>query len=193
MSEPQPPEPFFSKSTKTTLCIVAGVTVLLVILSFFGVQRMAESQRRAVAPARAALSPQEHLDEAKDHAAKRAYGVAKEHIEAIPETAPEYKEAQKFWRGIKPEYDKIEGARAERERDAFADVAERHFLESHMDVYVTVSGPNKTTIKFKYVLMSRPTVYNVMNDSGFVQQLKDRGFKKVIFTDGYDETWEYGL
>ena len=62
-------------------------------------------------------------------------------------------------------------------------------LKQFHDMYVRTSGPGNTTITFRYVLMSRPMVYNLVNDAGFMAKLRSLGFKKAVFTDGYDETW----
>jgi hypothetical protein len=51
---------------------------------------------------------------------------------------------------------------------------------------------NKTIVTMKYVLLSRPTVYQ-LQESGFLEQLKKRGFKKAILADGYRYTWNFDL
>ena len=39
-----------------------------------------------------------------------------------------------------------------------------------------------------YVLMSQPLVYKLTNESDFLSNLREGGFRKVIFTDGYDNS-----
>jgi hypothetical protein len=74
-------------------------------------------------------------------------------------------------------------------REVFAGTLEETYLKKSMDVDMSVSGKNNTTLKFKYVLVSRPLVYQLQNDSDFMGDLRRMGFTKVIFTDGYYHTW----
>ena len=78
-------------------------------------------------------------------------------------------------------------------RKEFAKQIEAKYLNKGMDVYVTVTGRDYTTLKLKYVLFSRSLVHKIMNSAGFVTTLKSLGFKRVIFTDGYDDTWSYTI
>jgi hypothetical protein len=41
--------------------------------------------------------------------------------------------------------------------------------------------------------MSRPLVYKLLNDTEFVANRKREGFRRAIFTDGYDRTWSIDL
>lgn len=76
-------------------------------------------------------------------------------------------------------------------RQAFAEQMEGKYLQKGLDVHVSVHGKKKTTLQLKYVLMSRPTVYQLVNDESFETMVRGMGFKKVVFTDGYDSTWTY--
>lgn len=79
------------------------------------------------------------------------------------------------------------------QRAAFAGTLERSYLSKGMDVTVTTGGSKNTTITLSYVLMGRPTVYQLANDDQFLFSLTSIGFTKVVFTDGYDSTWRLDL
>jgi hypothetical protein len=78
-------------------------------------------------------------------------------------------------------------------RMAYAKELETCFLEKGMDFYITVSGKSKTAITFKWILMSRPLVYQINKDELLLRSLKRRGFKTATFTDGYNQAWEIDL
>lgn len=78
-------------------------------------------------------------------------------------------------------------------RTSFADQLERTYLGKGMDVTVRTSGSKKTTLTLSYVLMGRPTVYQLGNDEDFLSSLRGIGFKMIVFTDGYDSTWKLDL
>lgn len=78
-------------------------------------------------------------------------------------------------------------------RSAYASRTEEDFLKKGMDVTVRVGGKKNTTLTISYVLMGRPTVYNLINDPDYIDRLKKLGFKVVVFTDGYDHTWRINL
>jgi hypothetical protein len=125
---------------------------------------------------------------------------AREHLEEIHQGDKEYAEAQRLLKEVKRREDEIEKwakATAEKlladQRKSFADQLETNYLDKGMDVTVSVSGPNNTTIKMKYVLMSRPMVHKLINDSGVISTFRSQGFKKAIFTDGYNDTWTYDI
>lgn len=77
-------------------------------------------------------------------------------------------------------------------REAYIKQLEDDLLDKGMDFYFTWEGKSEDTLRVKYVLMSRPLVRKIV-DSGFFQNLQSVGVKKVIFTDGYNETWTYNL
>ena len=62
-----------------------------------------------------------------------------------------------------------------------------------MDISVTTMGDRHSTLYMKYVLMSRPTVYNMINDHELLATLRGFGFKTVIFSDGFDSVWQYSI
>lgn len=84
------------------------------------------------------------------------------------------------------------------QREQLAVNIERTMLESGMDVRVTLSGKHKDHVRFKWVLMSRPLVHQMtdggsMNPGALLRNLQDAGFRKVVFADGYNESFSYAL
>jgi hypothetical protein len=75
----------------------------------------------------------------------------------------------------------------------YAAAAEIRYLKDSMDVTVRASGAKKTTLTLTYVLMGRPTVFNMVNDANFVSIINGLGFKTVIFSDGFNSSWRYGI
>lgn len=70
-----------------------------------------------------------------------------------------------------------------------ADILETTFLDAGRDVYVRSEGKELRTLRVKYILMSRPLVYKFQQDHKTRETLRDLGFTKLIFTDGYRDTW----
>lgn len=74
-------------------------------------------------------------------------------------------------------------------RKTFAKEYERKLLDKGMDVYVTTIGKDCSTLKLKWVLVSRPLVHQICNEDGMMGTLRSLGFKKFILADGYDKSW----
>lgn len=79
------------------------------------------------------------------------------------------------------------------QRMAYASSTEQIFLQNGMDVKVRANGTNKDQLQLKYVLMTQPLVYKFQNDVHLDQQAKVLGFKKIIYSDGYTQTWTVNL
>jgi len=62
-----------------------------------------------------------------------------------------------------------------------------------MDVRFSTSGPKATTLNFRYVLVSRPFLYKLANESPFLANAKHPDFTRVHFTDGYSTSANYDL
>lgn len=78
-------------------------------------------------------------------------------------------------------------------RRAYPKKAEKAFLDAGQDFYLTVEGKEFRTLRVRYVLMSRPLVHQLTNSAKVVDTWRDIGFRKVIFTDGYNSTWTWSL
>ena len=62
-----------------------------------------------------------------------------------------------------------------------------------MDVKVSAAGTKKDQLRLKYVLMSQPLVYKFQNEVKLPEQARVLGFKKIVYSDGYNETWNVDL
>ena len=82
---------------------------------------------------------------------------------------------------------------SQQQRMLYASTAEEIFVRNGMDVKVTASGAKKDQLRLKYVLMSQPLVYKFQNEMKINDQARVFGFKKIIYSDGYDETWTVDL
>lgn len=206
-----------NQTQNTQLIILLGISVLILIIIISATINNSPN-RQASAPATnsntrsqsaatntaPAIPASVHLANAKKALAdgyvpsgkNKAWGRvkdARESLQLINYTDKEYAEAQKLLREVERREAEIEEWSKTAARKLVAEQMERNYLEKNMDVTVTVSGPNNTTIKLKYVLISRPLVYQLTNDSEFMGNLRSAGFKKVIFTDGYFNTWTQDL
>lgn len=79
------------------------------------------------------------------------------------------------------------------QRSIYASASEEVFVKNGMDVKVTASGAKKEQLRLKYVLMSQPLVYKFQNELKLSDTARTLGFKKIIYSDGYDETWTVDL
>ncbi|NYI20184.1 hypothetical protein FHR53_003352 [Xanthomonas arboricola] len=82
---------------------------------------------------------------------------------------------------------------SQQRRSLYASTAEEIFVKNGMDVKITASGAKKDQLRLRYVLMSQPLVYKFQNEMEMDDQARAFGFKKIIYTDGYDETWTVDL
>ena len=82
---------------------------------------------------------------------------------------------------------------SQQQRTIYASATEEIFVKSGMDVKVSASGTKKDQLRLKYVLMSQPLVYKFQNEVKLPQQARVLGFKKIIYSDGYNETWNVDL
>lgn len=78
-------------------------------------------------------------------------------------------------------------------RKEFARTMESSFLKNGLDVTLTTTGAKDTILNFRYVLVSRPFLYKLANETEFLKNCKRVGFTKVNFTNGYDASASYDL
>jgi hypothetical protein len=76
-------------------------------------------------------------------------------------------------------------------REQYATTVENQMLEQGYDMTVRATGARKSVLRFQWVKMSRPVIYGFINNKEVVNTLKAMGFKILIFTDGFDSTWQY--
>jgi len=82
-------------------------------------------------------------------------------------------------------------------RELYASSLSQIFIKSGMDVDVSAIGHKKELLRIKYALMSKPLVYKFQNEIKIEDQARPIGFKKVIYTNGFEsslgETWTENL
>lgn len=186
--------------------IVAGV-VIVFFMAIFGVPGAgskpaspAAAQHVKPATTETVLTPPEALKKLKIAFKLGDIVEANRVFKLIPEGTPEHKEAQQLYadRKVTKAREEKETAQAAKKaaianRKLFAKNYEQQLLSKGMDVYATVHGKENTTLKIKWILVSRPLVHKMINEGGTVDNLKNMGFTKLVMTDGYDDTWNIDL
>lgn len=84
------------------------------------------------------------------------------------------------------------------QREAWANTAETKFLDTGMNVTITLAGAHKENVTLKWALMSKAAAHKLtdggsMRTGSFLQGLQKIGFRRVTFTDGYDDSFFYTL
>ena len=82
-------------------------------------------------------------------------------------------------------------ASSPKERDDFAKLYENLSLSRGQDVTARALGKNKTTFKLTYVMINRPFVHRMINDPEFVKTMNQFGFKRIVLSNGYGQTWTF--
>lgn len=77
---------------------------------------------------------------------------------------------------------------SEQSRQIFASIIEEGFIKAGMDVQAVAQGTEKKTLKIKYALMGKPMVYKFENDAKISEQAGALGFKKVVYTNGFESS-----
>lgn len=181
-----------------TFAVLAAVVIALWALYALGPKT---APREIEAPPKI-LTPGEHLAAAKELFATKKPLTATDvdqigkHLRSIAPTLPEHKEVPALLRKTAVEEKRIAKDVADKlmregvgRRHLFVEELEREYLGKGFDVHLTATGPYKTIFNFKYVLVSRPLVYQLTNSNTFMGSLRSRGFKKAVFTDGYSGGW----
>lgn len=71
-------------------------------------------------------------------------------------------------------------------RDTYASSIEEIFVKNGMDIRVNAVGDGKKTLRLKYALMSQPLIYKFQNEVNLDTQAKAIGFKKIVYTNGFE-------
>ena len=71
-----------------------------------------------------------------------------------------------------------------------AELMDQQVLQAGYNVEISDLEGKNLALRIKYALMNRALVYQIMQQLD-TSGLWDNGFKKVILTDGYDDTWTY--
>jgi len=75
-------------------------------------------------------------------------------------------------------------------RKMMAELMDQQVLQAGYNVEISDLEGKNPALRIKYALMNRALVYQIMQQLD-TSGLWDNGFKKVILTDGYDDTWTY--
>lgn len=74
-------------------------------------------------------------------------------------------------------------------RVSYARQVEVKFLSEGRDLRASLEGRDSTVLRLRYVLLGRPDAFQLQTNSDVMGQLGRLGFRKVILTDGYSETY----
>ena len=75
------------------------------------------------------------------------------------------------------------------QRKSYAATLEDTYLKKGQDFKIRTEGKDATTLRIQWVLIGRPFVYNAINDRELMMKWKLMGFRTVVFSDGYNNTW----
>jgi hypothetical protein len=151
------------------------------------------------------MTPAEHVAEAKkaldewkphEDPMRTIWGRvadAEKHLNTLPAEDQQRPDVLKLKREVDRRNKEIERLSTIAAREVFAKQLERTYLDKGLDVYVSLEGPEKTTLTLKFVLFSRPLVHQFANDANAIAALRKAGFKKVRLTDGYHQAWTLDL
>lgn len=78
-------------------------------------------------------------------------------------------------------------------RKQLAETMEEAFLKQGLSATVTSTGADGTTLRIKFVLVSKAFAYQIQHQSDLIEKCRDAGFRKIVMYDGYDETWTLTL
>lgn len=78
-------------------------------------------------------------------------------------------------------------------RDQMAKSVENSMLDEGYNVDVTAEGPDHTTLRFKWIFVSKVFAHQLSERSEVFDSARKIGFKKIVATDGYDESWTWKL
>lgn len=77
-------------------------------------------------------------------------------------------------------------------RRAFAKTTQDNFVQNGLDLAVTTSGPNQTTMAIKFSFPAKTAVELIVGGP-FPRQCKTRGFTTILFTDTTGTRWTYDI
>ena len=74
---------------------------------------------------------------------------------------------------------------------------EQIFIKQGMDAHIKATGKQKEQLHISYAIMSRPLIYQLRNEASLESGARSFGFKKIIFTNGFQgslgSTWTIDL
>ncbi len=190
--------------------------VLAVALNYYtnkGVEDARAAEQAALAAERARLKaapPAEHIAWAKPmlELLKKKWDVATfdqviGRLSMIDKTTPEGAEAADLMRtgwalqrsanALAVKAEKIQNERIAKSQEPlrieYAKNLETEFLEKRINADVRASGPGHTTLTIKWILVNKVSAHDMGKNHSLHENLRRLHFKKMILTDGYDESW----
>jgi hypothetical protein len=85
------------------------------------------------------------------------------------------------------------GPEAVAKRKRHADEMESRFLSAGMDMHVYAEGDAATTLRLRYILMSRPLIFKLTNETKMREDARSLGFERIVFADGYKKPHVFDL
>ncbi len=77
------------------------------------------------------------------------------------------------------------------QRITFADRLDTTWLKGGYDVRIRLQGQYKEYIRISWPLIDRAVVYQFTEDGGFIAECTRLGFKKLVFSNGWNESYSY--
>ena len=71
-------------------------------------------------------------------------------------------------------------------REMYASMLEESFMKNGIDAKVRAGGKDMERLSVTYALMSQPLVYKFQNDMQLPAQARAVGFKKVVYSNGFE-------
>ena len=78
-------------------------------------------------------------------------------------------------------------------RKRFAEQLEAKYLDAGLDVHVGVWRRGNRVLTITYALLGRPTAWEFSKDADLHVKLRARGFRQVVLSDGYNESYSWDL
>lgn len=76
-------------------------------------------------------------------------------------------------------------------RKMYASTLEHKMMDAGQDMSFSAKGNENKTLYIKWILMGKATAYKFNQEIS--ETAKGYGFTKIIYSDGYNETWTYDL
>lgn len=157
------------------------------------------------------LSANQHLENARlllhAGAPQSQIDLGMKHLAALTSGTPEYAESIKLQKQFEAEKKQAAEQLKATEKQKAADGAaynrfsrgltaklfENNLLDAGYNVDVRAVGKDQTTLRIKWVLVTKVLAHQLSKRADFFEQARKSGFKRVEITDGYDETWSWTL
>jgi hypothetical protein len=137
----------------------------------------------------APYDPQKIVEKAKREFAEKEYYMTVDTLTKLKSSDLKERQASSLYSRAEAFVAKEDAEDAKNKRLDYAHNYEELCLKAGMDATVRVEGKSGETLVITYVLVNRPFVYNMMNDSETMTTWRNHGFKKVQFSDGYESSW----